>query len=152
MSFSFIFIFNFDFSKIEFNKTEINNIPTQTEEENERDWEDAKRVLVDYFARINFGRYEEATTLRNEKYLEIDVQEYAERLRQFQEEQIVGDINIVNLERVEEESKRIRKVFRFERNYLFALDHKKHGEIQKAYLVFRDGQWLIDVFKVELKF
>ncbi len=120
--------------------------------EAERMWANAESALQKYFAEINSGNYTEAIAVRNSDYLVGTAAAYISQLENSKENDILGDVIISNIERIEGGNKNNRKVFRFQKSVVWSFDGKIHNEIKKAYLALRGGEWKIDYFELERKF
>ncbi len=128
------------------------NATTSTIGGEERIWQNAEAAFMNYFAAINAGKYEEAIAMRAPNFLVGTIEAYVEQLRSSKENEILGDVSITNIERIEEESSENKKVFRFQKSAVWSFDGTTHSEIKKAILGLHDGEWLIDYFELERKF
>ncbi|MBU1089460.1 hypothetical protein KKF38_01540 [Patescibacteria group bacterium] len=118
----------------------------------EQMWRNAEAALRKYFEEINAGNYAEATAIRTREFLVGSAETYAARLQESMDNEISGKIEISDFERVESESKLTTKVFRFRKSAVWTFDRETHGELKKAFLVLRNGEWKIDYFDVEKRF
>ncbi len=117
----------------------------------EQMWRNAEAALRKYFKEINAGNYAKATAIRTREFLVGSVKAYTARLHESMENEISGEIEISDLERVELKSKLTTKVFRFRKSAVWTFDRKIHSELKKAFLVLRNGEWKIDYFEIEKK-
>ena len=132
--------------------TEISAEPASAIFPDEQNWVDAESVLVDYFAQINSGNYSAAIALRTAEFLSGSPESHSAQLANSMANDISGEIEISEIEKIPNASKSTTKFFRFRKDAIWSFDGTTHSEIRKAALVLRDGEWTIDYFEFERRF